>query len=315
MTTKSFIKTIGSKGLLSDYNTEGKKLQTELTAGDNVTIANNVISSNQVFVATYGTTTYAEVKAAYDAGKICTVFRNGRYYYITWVNRDYIQFSASNENDRLYQVSVYNSNKWSAYSNQLQFKLTFDTTPTAGSNNPVTSDGILNMKPLLTRFDNETNSRLIVFCKFDSNGECNDIVRKFGLQYGKNSELLFQGSVKKDNTTDVVIKILNDSTVNVNATKRLKSSIFNDSSNNSYFAIWLDGSISQPGWAYYSDYYTDTAEREGAVRHFTTFDPSTYTLVRDLTIKYEPLTLPYNPSTTGTQVLKCINGVIQWVNE
>ena len=31
MTTKSFIKTIGSKGLLADYNTEGKKLQTELT--------------------------------------------------------------------------------------------------------------------------------------------------------------------------------------------------------------------------------------------------------------------------------------------
>ena len=31
MATKSFIKTIGSKGLLADYNTEGKKLQTELT--------------------------------------------------------------------------------------------------------------------------------------------------------------------------------------------------------------------------------------------------------------------------------------------
>lgn len=31
MTTKSFIKTIGDKGLLADYNTEGKKLQTELT--------------------------------------------------------------------------------------------------------------------------------------------------------------------------------------------------------------------------------------------------------------------------------------------
>lgn len=313
MTKKSFIKTIGSKGLLSDYNTEGKKLQTELTAGDNVSIANNVISSNQVFVATYGTTTYDEIKAAYDAGKICTVFRNGRYYYMTWINRDYIQFSASNENDRLYQVSVNSVNKWAAYSIQLQSKLTFDTTPTAGSNNPVTSNGILNMKPLFTRFDNETNSRLIVFCKFDGNGECNDIARKFGLQYGKNSELLFQGSVKKDNTTEIVIKILNDSKVNVNATKRLKSSIFNDSSNNSYFAIWLDGSISQPGWAYYSDYYPDTAER--AASHFTVFDPSTYTLVRDLTIKYEPSTLPYNPSTTGTQVLKCINGVIQWVNE
>ena len=31
MATKSFIKTIGEKGLLADYNTAGKKLQTGLT--------------------------------------------------------------------------------------------------------------------------------------------------------------------------------------------------------------------------------------------------------------------------------------------
>ena len=142
MTTKSFIKTIGGKGLLSDYNTEGKKLQTELTAGDNVTISNNVISSNQVFVATYGTTTYAEVKAAYDAGKICTVFRNGRYYYVIWINRDYIEFMSSNEKNTLYFVSVTSGNNWTINTSLLQSRLTFDTTPTAGSNNPVTSDGI-----------------------------------------------------------------------------------------------------------------------------------------------------------------------------
>lgn len=317
MATKSFIKTIGGKGLLSDYNTEGKKLQTELTAGDNVTIANNVISSNQVFFAIHGTTTYQEIKDAKNAGKICICNHLNNTLYLTLLTKEYALFSKAEVwGDIIRTEACYASdNHWTEGSVAYQRKLTFDTTPTAGSSNPVTSDGILNMKPLLTRFDNETNSRLIVFCKFDSNGECNDIVRKFGLQYGKNSELLFQGSVKKDNTTDVVIKILNDSTVNVTATKRLKASIFNDSSNNSYFAIWLDGSISQPGWAYYSDYYTDTAEREGAVRHFTTFDPSTYTLVRDITIKYAPLTLPYNPATTGTQVLKCINGVIQWVNE
>ena len=315
MATKSFIKTIGGKGLLSDYNTEGKKLQTELTAGNNVAIANNVISSNQVFVATYGTTKYAEIKNAHDAGKICIVFYDFRYYYLNVSDNRHIVFVSVNEYNEIYTVSVGSGNTWSSSSGKLQRKLTFDTTPTAGSKNPVTSDGILNMKPLLTRFDNETNSRLIVFCKFNGNGECNDLVRKFGLQYSKNFELLFHGSVNKDNTTDVVIKILNDSKVNANAIKRLKSSIFNDSSNNSYFAIWLDGSISQPGWAFYSDYYTDTAEKEGVVKHFTVFDPSQYTLVRDLTIKYQPLTLPYNPSTTGTQVLKCINGVIQWVNE
>ena len=142
MTTKSFIKTIGSKGLLADYNTEGKKLQTELTPGNNVTITDNVISSNQVFVATYGTTTYAEVKAAYDAGKICTVFRNSRYYYVIWINRDYIEFMSSNEKNTLYFVSVTSGNHWTTNTSLLQSKLTFDTTPTAGSTNPVTSDGI-----------------------------------------------------------------------------------------------------------------------------------------------------------------------------
>ena len=55
MATKSFIKTIGSKGLLSDYNTAGKKLQTELIAGDRVTINGNTISAdNQIFYETPG---------------------------------------------------------------------------------------------------------------------------------------------------------------------------------------------------------------------------------------------------------------------
>ena len=129
-------------GITSDKVNSWDGKQDALTAGNNITIDGNTISSNQVFVAKYGITKYAEVKAAYDAGKICTVFRNGRYYYMIWVNRDYIQFAASNENDRLYQVSVSSGNKWSAYSIQLQSKLTFDSAPTAGSNNPVTSDGI-----------------------------------------------------------------------------------------------------------------------------------------------------------------------------
>lgn len=142
MATKTFIKTIGGKGLLADYNTEGKKLQTELTAGDNVTIANNVISSNQVFVATYGTTTYAEVKAAYDAGKICTAFKDKRYHYITEIRDELIKFSSVSPNPNIYSLTVTSDNKWSAYNPWLQTHLTFDAEPTAGSKNPVTSDGI-----------------------------------------------------------------------------------------------------------------------------------------------------------------------------
>lgn len=142
MTKKSFIKTIGEKGLLSDYNTEGKKLQTELTPGNNVTITDNVISSNQVFVATYGVTKFAEIRAAYDAGKICTVFKDMRYYYIKWIDSASIMFETSDGKNTVYSLTVFSSDRWSTYTGQLQSKLTFDTTPTAGSTNPVTSDGI-----------------------------------------------------------------------------------------------------------------------------------------------------------------------------
>ena len=146
MTTKSFIKTIGSKGLLSDYNTEGKKLQTELTNGDNVTIANNVISSNQVFVATYGTTTYQEIKDAYNAGKICLCKRPTeaqKVFYLRYVTDSEICFSTGIIKVDFYNyVTVNDKNTWGTDYRRLQSKLTFDTTPTAGSNNPVTSDGI-----------------------------------------------------------------------------------------------------------------------------------------------------------------------------
>ena len=142
MATKSFIKTIGSKGLLADYNTEGKKLQTELTAGDNVTIDGNTISSDQVFVAKYGTTTYQEIKNAYDAGKICTVSKDNNNYYLRTVTAAALAFATSNAAGMMYALTVSSANIWNTYSFSAQSKLTFDTTPMAGSNNPVTSDGI-----------------------------------------------------------------------------------------------------------------------------------------------------------------------------
>ena len=187
------------------------------------------------------------------------------------------------------------------------------------------------MNPLSHRFDNETLSRLIVWGKANSKGYINDMVRKFGLKYGSITDLLFTNSVHKDNTTSVIINILNDSGIPAASTMRLKASIFKDSSENSYFALWLDGSISQPGWAYYVDYYPDVSEQDSTVRRFTEFNPSEYTLVRNLTIKYRPLALPIQsagvltsdgssnrwltPPASGNAVLKSVNGVVQWVTE
>ena len=52
MTTKSFIKTIGEKGLLADYNTSGKKLQTELTFDSTPTAgSNNPVTSDGIKTA------------------------------------------------------------------------------------------------------------------------------------------------------------------------------------------------------------------------------------------------------------------------
>lgn len=142
MATKSFIKTIGSKGLLADYNTEGKKLQTELTAGDNIIINGSTISSDQLFVARYGNTKYQEIKDAYNAGKICTVLYASRYFLLARIDSSHILFASSNGTEEMYSVSVGSGNTWSFRSGRLQSKLTFDSAPTAGSNNPVTSDGI-----------------------------------------------------------------------------------------------------------------------------------------------------------------------------
>ena len=141
------IHTHSNKGVLdgitsSDIANWNSK-QNSLTAGDNITIDGSTISSDQVFVATYGKTKYQEIKDAYDAGKICTLFNDKRYYYIELIDTDKIRFTSSNGTDVIYSFVVFSStDRWSAYTGRLQSKLTFDAAPTAGSNNPVTSDGI-----------------------------------------------------------------------------------------------------------------------------------------------------------------------------
>ena len=130
-------------GITSSDIANWNSKQNSLTAGDNITIDGSTISSDQVFVATYGKTKYQEIKDAYDAGKICTLFNDKRYYYIELIDTDKIMFTSSNGTDVIYSFVVFSStDRWSAYTGRLQSKLTFDAAPTAGSNNPVTSDGI-----------------------------------------------------------------------------------------------------------------------------------------------------------------------------
>ena len=141
MDEKGLVKDSGIRITSTDVaNWNGK--QNSLTAGDNITIDSSTISSNQVFVATNGTTKYAEVKAAYEAGKLCTVYYKDRYYYLTEINADRIRFVAPTPDPNICTLTLSSDNKWSSYNPWLQLHLTFDTAPKAGSKNPVTSDGI-----------------------------------------------------------------------------------------------------------------------------------------------------------------------------
>ena len=130
-------------GITSSNVANWNSKQDRLTAGDNITIDGSTISSNQVFVATYGKTKYAEIRAAYDAGKICTVLHDTLYYYLERIYDDKVRFSTTNGNSVMYSLTVYAStDEWLTYIGNLQKTLTFDPAPKARSKNPVTSDGI-----------------------------------------------------------------------------------------------------------------------------------------------------------------------------
>lgn len=117
--------------------------QNSLTAGENITIDGDTISSNQVFVAAYGTTTYQEIKDAYDAGKICLCKNVKLIGTLYAINDSVIRFQYTKPDQGcIVSYSVSNDNVWTYNELGIQSKLKFDTTPTEGSSNPVTSDGI-----------------------------------------------------------------------------------------------------------------------------------------------------------------------------
>ena len=95
--------------------------QAKLTAGDRISIdANNVISAaKQVFVATYGETTYLEISAAYNAGKSVICDYNSRRYYLFRDSETqciFVTNYADASLDYLYSVVVFSSNVWESRS-------------------------------------------------------------------------------------------------------------------------------------------------------------------------------------------------------
>ena len=122
-----------------DLNTK----QNTLTAGENISIDGDTISSNQVFVAAYGTTTYQEIKDAYDAGKICICKNIKLIGTLYAINDSVIRFQYTKPDQGcIVSYTVSKNNIWTSNELSIQSKLTFDAMPAEGSSNPVTSDGI-----------------------------------------------------------------------------------------------------------------------------------------------------------------------------
>lgn len=377
MATKSFIKTIGSKGLLADYNTSGKKLQTELTAGDNITIDGNTISSDQVFVATYGTTTYQEIKDAYDAGKICTVFKDKRYYYIKLIDTASITFASSNGKDTLYSLTVSSADSWSTYTCQLQSKLTFDSAPTDGSNNPVTSDGIktaINAKAdgnnsvaifdaYMRRMNESTGWRRLAYKQFNyTNTNLNALFRLY--LFGGNNDHIGLGDLfvnirfsssgsapelracylMEDKPLNTLVKVkvigvagnavvelwFRPMTFSMLTLTCLGNGLDVSSRTKDWtFGKYLDANDPEPIEDVANNIYVFSGSKR---RIQTSIDNPTNGnlvimdakgLVKDsgkatsdfATKAALDSRVPAPTSTTGTQVLKCIDGVVQWVTE
>ena len=99
-------------------------------------------NAGQNFFATYGTTTIAEIEAAHAAGKAIFMSNDPLIIPLSVVSNGTAQFTFIQGN--VSHVFYVNSSGWNHDTSNLQSSLTFDTTPTAGSTNPVTSGGIKN---------------------------------------------------------------------------------------------------------------------------------------------------------------------------
>ena len=98
-------------------------------------------NAGQNFFAIYQSTTFDEIYSAYQAGKaVFMIKENTIVLPLQYITSTVAKFYwAAGSSVELYYVD---STKWYHESLNLQTLLTFDTTPTAGSTNPVTSEGI-----------------------------------------------------------------------------------------------------------------------------------------------------------------------------
>lgn len=320
----AMIKTIGNKKLLADYNTEGKKLalkEDALTAGSNITIDNKVISSDQLFFAEYGTTTYAEIKAAHEAGKICICKKTNNLfatlYAITPVQYRFQYLNAVSSNAQSWNVDT--NNVWQTISIIMQQKLTFDTAPKSGSSNPVTSSGIFSYNPILGyssggSMSTAADSVILFYIPWISTTDSGIYDRSYTLSVtkyagGDHSQYMLSPNCHTADGTSFSLNMVSlKNTASVVDFAIIKNPTSTASDIPYWFVCYGYGCSIKLS---YNDFHDD-------FRAKTTATPILINDVeivsRQESVQTDFLVVPKTP-TTGTSVLKCVNGSLQWVNE
>lgn len=285
MTKKSFIKTIGGKGLLSDYNTEGKKLQTELTFDAEPTAGStNPVTSDGIKTAINAKADGDNSVAIFD-GYMCRTNES-----TGWRRLAYKQFNYTNTNiNALFRLYLLGSNNDHIGLGDLVVNIRFDS---SGSAPEFRTCNLLIHKPLNTLvkvrvigvagnavvelwFKPMTFSMLTLTCL----GNGLDIT-------SRTKDWTFE---RYPNSTDPepVEDIANNVYVFSGTVKRVQLDIDNPTSGN---LVAMD--------------------EKGLVK-----DSGIRITSSDIANWNSKMGVPAPTSTTGTQVLKCIDGVIQWVNE
>lgn len=101
-------------------------------------------SEEELFHCTYGTTIYSDIQAAITSGKIpVAVWNDVTYYVYKTSGSAYLFFSYQATSNIMYWVRC-DASGWTNGAYLLQERLRFDSSPTQGSQNPVTSGGIYN---------------------------------------------------------------------------------------------------------------------------------------------------------------------------
>lgn len=295
MTTKSFIKTIGEKGLLADYNTEGKKLQTALTFDTTPTAGStNPVTSDGIKKAIDAVNNSLDAKA--DADKVvaiadAVVARTGQKG-SGWYKLAELTANPSNDNVN-YCFDVYAATDSKKFAGRLDVAIR--TGKSVGTSVGITlkkfySDAWLSAYKFKIAIRGLTGSATIELW-----ASC---LRSFGgIAISERNTSSYTATNRKGRWTYT-------SYVNNGGSAAPVTDATNNVQVEDVDVVYRQLAIVSP-----TDNNLVAMDANGLVKD-SGKSASDFATKAELNSR-----IPVPTSTTGTQVLKCINGVLQWVTE